>query len=121
MRKIKFRAWDIKSGACDCEICIGKANGADSYITYLGLGETEIIDDTIIVEQYTGLKDKNGVEIYEGDIMSLGDNENRYVVKYKLNGFILESDHVDFDESAYFIERKVIGNIHENKELLNES
>lgn len=64
--------------------------------------------------QYTGLKDKNGKLIYEGDIISRG--EDRGVIKYDDE---TASYYIRWKESETFIEDcEVIGNIYENPELL---
>ena len=85
MREIKFRVWDTKSESMEYEIAIGKGYGEDSYILFLGLGETFIIDDDIVkIMQYTGLKDKNNVEIFE--YMEI---DNTYEVSFLNGSYVL--------------------------------
>lgn len=78
----------------------------------------------IVIEQYTGLRDKNGKEIYEVDIVGFKWTKRRYVVTYRLYdaSFVLENDeweeiiHLSLDKDDF----EVFGNIHENPELLEE-
>ena len=109
--RFKFRAWDKNK-----KIMIYNAER-----TYDGLAGVEdwnaFVDvlnhDNYIVEQCTGLKDKNGKLIYEGDIVKFKNDISE--VKWCINGFAID-DGVQYLVDDMDIE--VIGNIHENRELL---
>ncbi len=74
--------------------------------------------------QFTGLKDKDGKEVYEGDVVCYPKGTGRWLIKYAANAFIgiPHSDNVVFDsinlDNRNYLQLEVIGNIHENPELL---
>jgi len=126
-REIKFRAWEIELHEWNIDYKI-KLNGdvKDFDFDYDGYYEFIVPKEDYIIEQYTGLKDKNGKEIYEGDIVKARDWDGewgKYRIKWKQSHCAFEA----FKCGKYrkwnfsltgFIDIEVIGNIHENPELL---
>ncbi|RFB35703.1 YopX family protein [Brevibacillus sp. VP] len=136
MREIKFRIWDKVN-----EIII--QDDGHFYITadgdVIGVNDDLDISESVILMQYTGLKDCNGKEIYEGDIFQAGSypltKEDDYVG-------VVEYDHDRFwgvkrvkagsdvrgisdgmaDGLWEFIDEsiEIIGNIYEHPHLLNQ-
>lgn len=72
----------------------------------------------VAILQSTGLRDKNGTLIYDGDIC-LFENNYIYTVKFEKGCFYTDA-YSDFDPLYRFKNIEVLGNIYENKELLNE-
>ena len=72
--------------------------------------------DRATVGQYTGMNDKNGQRIFEGDIISLRTGRP-HVVRFKDGAFILEDSAIPM---SFAIKFEIIGNIYDNPELLKE-
>ncbi len=125
MREIKFRAWDKESKKMKevSDISWDNHGGVDLRASCYSHDDSNIYAETLM--QFTGLKDKNGKEMYEGDIVKC---------KYGWLGFIV------FRKGAYWCEEivtqkinshapifneweelEVIGNIYENPELKEDS
>ena len=108
----KFRAWHKED---KCYYVVRQIRFDTEYISlWIGYTVHHMSLENVILEQYTGLIDRNGKEIYEGDILTVTGNNLINITKCvsSINEFIKEFGRENY---MYF---KVIGNIHENKELL---
>lgn len=118
----KFRAWDKETQSLRDVLVIDWLN----ELVDLEGGRIDRQFDEVELMQSTGLKDKNGVEIFEGDIVkTLGaDLEVTFsTIKFEEGAFCVDYKDlgVEFD-FLYFVDSplEVIGNIWENSELLEE-
>ncbi|QCD44088.1 YopX family protein [Campylobacter mucosalis] len=132
MRQIKFRAWDKENKRMlpvdYMKLDFGKVpyvNGEtfskdDGWFVY------ELDDDDFELMQYTGLKDKNGVEVYEGDIIRAkfikdGSEATGWIEYFdKDASFICHLKGGDYALLVALSELEVIGNIYENPEFLKD-
>lgn len=127
MRIIKFRVWNdlLKNYLPDDSVCI-LPNG-DIVLYNLAAMITayrrpsDMLEGENIIEQFTGLKDKNGVNIYEGDILidDTGEPIEYWVVKFADGGFVGECAGVA-EPLFELANLEIVGNIHENPELVEE-
>jgi hypothetical protein len=123
MRDIKFRAWDKKEKGMRTVTLLNTAYMGTEYQTiyfnhlggsYRHLPEVELM-------QFTGLKDKNGKEIYEGDVLSYDDDKG--VVTYVNCEFALKLTKHETVQRGLLSDYvyhplAIIGNIYENAELM---
>ena len=124
MHEIKVRAW-YKAYKQMCQVESLRFDGNGVYRAVLieeSFYDRRIVEaDEIVIEQYTGLKDKNGVNIYEGDILidDTGEPVEYWVVKFADGGFVGECAGVA--ESLFELTNlEVVGNIHKDSQLLEE-
>ena len=125
MRELKVRAW-YKPYKQMCNVSMLQFD-YDGTICAAVIIEKPFNDqrlakiDDLIIEQDTGLKDKNGKEIYEGDILidDTGEPIEYWVVKFSEGGFIGECAGV-VEPLFELTQLEVAGNIHENSELVEE-
>jgi uncharacterized phage protein (TIGR01671 family) len=132
MREIKFRAWDNVLGLCSVEsidfavdcVYVRKPIDKEFHTYTLSVENSQLM-------QYTGLHDKNGKEIYEGDIVKMGWPRQGILIKIEWNevmdegtGFIPFTrpglDGEDW-ENMGGEDVEVIGNIYENPELIEKT
>lgn len=136
-REIKFRAWD------DGVMIYSDKNASDELYERLRYFFHRIREDAILM-QYTGLKDKNGKEIYEGDLLKTDDvnldlvygdisdvqfhNGSFYIIirhdflalqLFDLPKIYKPSDYPNIEKASWLEGFEVVGSIHENPELLN--
>lgn len=128
MREIKFRAWDRALEKMHETITLTHEDGGCTYPNRYIHGDDALIysfGGNLLLMQYTGLKDINGVEIYEGDILSNGMvNPKLVLVVYRKDRFdckAIKNMRCLYTNLAIGCGGfKVIGNKYENPELLEK-
>lgn len=129
MREIKFRAWDKELKEWT-NYSISNIDGTliDFLNKETGFWESDREGERFILCQYTGLKNFNGKEIYEGDIVrAVGFLKWIGIAKYsdKNQAFVFECTDKNYRGNIVFMSQfdqgfKILGNIYENPELLDE-
>ena len=126
MREIKFRAWD-KENKKMMKVSSLHLENKEISVKENGTFHLFRMQDLM---QYTGLKDKNGKEIYEGEIVLIKLDEtstwHKTVVGFKKGAFI--ANLIDKEDYVYIFHHgftgddfEIIGNVYENKNLLEEN
>ena len=126
-REIKFRVWDKKYSRWENMLML-LPNGD---ICYEQNGEVNIVRNRFIIQQYTGLKDFNGKEIYEGDILDISGKEwgdYKYVFvewNSEISSWQTSDEIAFYDWEAWegisMDECPIVGNVFENPELLKNN
>lgn len=136
--RFKFRVWDKgNEHYVDCaDMLYIEPSGEITYACYDGDREDMYYyeQNDVVVEQSTGLRDKNGKLIYEGDIIE--KQNQKFVIKYEFDSFVAYSEEKKpvsiyglftfklcfggWPEKETENTIEVIGNIHENGDLIND-
>ena len=130
MRELKFRVWDkfMKCWWCEDSQYL-QMDGKKIHPAPWSTLSADLPDEHIVIQQYTGLKDTNGKEIYEGDIIQLEGSPISYSIEWDryqwtINahgalGYDPDWNIQPFNHCVY--ERAiVVGNVFENSDLLKQ-
>ena len=126
MREIKFRAWDKEQKEW---VKYSITDNIPIFCHNTSRWKTDKEGKRFILCQYTGLKNFNGKEIYEGDIVrAIGFSKWIGVAKYsdKNQAFVFECIDKNYRGNIVFMSQfdqgfKILGNIYENPEMLEET
>ncbi|MBD8522371.1 YopX family protein [Lysinibacillus fusiformis] len=139
-REIKFRAWDKTYNFMSYKVLVGNTDTTDeNYTAHCIWVDPEKVDykrepgwmnfdelSDVVLMQYTGLKDKNGKEIFEGDILTDHGDEGPLYIEYStVHAAFVFVDKFDPSGTTVYTTTcisyggfEIIGNIYENPELL---
>ena len=124
--KLKFRAWDsVKKEMFKDTFAITESGQVvvveQKFVTS---SPDYIFVDHLVIMQSTGLKDKNGKEIFEGDVLGTKDGLLKGVVEYRSDLGMWTNSLISYNNFERLCNvagsREIIGNIYENPELLEE-
>ena len=108
--RFKFRVWNKENNKYEDDLYY---EAGDLQVTCVNKIFEEYISDGCIIEQCTGLKDKNGKLIYENDLVI--DDANIFEVVWDYNAWYIQTNKFQHFLTEGF---EVIGNIHENANLI---